>query len=77
MRQRVGSLPQKLRPYVGRDVAHGSLIQTSQSSTVEKIVDMASVDSKLDLYVATNAERWHLDASWNYMLLHLSNKLRA
>jgi hypothetical protein len=70
-------MPSKLRPYVESVVTHSLLIQTSQPSTVEKIIDVASVDSKLDLYVAANAERWHLDASRNYMLLHFSDKFRA
>ena len=70
-------MPSKLISYFETVATHGSLIKTSQPSTVEEIVDMASVDSKLDLYVATNAERWHLDVSGNYMLLHLGNKLRA
>jgi hypothetical protein len=42
---------------------------------VEKIVNVPSVDAELDLYVATNAERWHLDASWDDMFFHLCNKL--
>jgi len=44
---------------------------------VEEIVDVAPVDSKLDLYVTTNAEQWHLDAPWYDMLLHLGDKLWA
>jgi hypothetical protein len=44
---------------------------------VEEIVNMSPVDAKLDLYVATNAERWHLNASRSDMFFHLSDKLGA
>jgi len=42
---------------------------------VEKIVNVASIDAELDLYVAANTERWHLDTSWDDMFFHLGNKL--
>jgi hypothetical protein len=56
-------------------VPHSLLVQTPKPSTMEKIVNVASVDAELDLYVATNTERRHLDTSWNNMFFHLSNKL--
>jgi hypothetical protein len=51
------------------------LVQTSEPSTMEKIVNVASVDTELDLYVATNAERWHLNTPRNDMFFHLGDKL--
>jgi hypothetical protein len=56
-------------------IPYGFLVQTPKPSTVEKIVNVPSVDAELDLYVATDAERWHLDASWDDMFFHLRNKL--
>jgi hypothetical protein len=56
-------------------IPHSFLVQTPKPSTVEKIVYVPSVDAELDLYVATNAERRHLDASRDDMFFHLCNKL--
>jgi hypothetical protein len=67
----------ELLTYFKQAIPYGFLVQTSKPSTVEKIVNVPSVDAELDLYVATNAERWHLDASWGDMLFHLCNKLGA
>jgi len=56
-------------------IPHGLLVHTPKPSAVEKIVNVPSVDAELDLYVATNAERGHLDSSWDDMFFHLCNKL--
>jgi hypothetical protein len=41
---------------------------------VKKIVNVASVDTELDLYVAANTEWWHFDTSRNDMFFHLRYK---
>jgi hypothetical protein len=64
-----------LSTYVKIAIPHGFLVQTPKPSTVEEIVNVPSVDAELDLYVATNAEPWHLDASRDDVFFHLCNKL--
>jgi len=42
---------------------------------VKKIVNVASVDAELDLYVAADAEWRHFNTSWDDMFFHLGNEL--
>jgi hypothetical protein len=74
-RQKVRCYALELRTYFQIAVPHSLLVQTPKPSTVEKIVDVASVDAELDLYIAANTERWHLDTSWDDMFFHFGNKL--
>jgi len=75
--EKTGSANDGLATYFKIAIPHGFLVQTPKPSTVEKIVNVPSVDAELDLYVATSTERWHLDASRDDMFFHLCNKLRT